>query len=120
MAKSTWQRAKFKNPEGGMNAAGVKKYKEENPGSNLRTGVDKTPTTPEELRRQGSFRVRFYGQDPLPPLKKPNGEPTRLALANTAWNGPVVKTEAQARKIAEAGRKQLEKAKATKSPPKKK
>ena len=65
---ATWQRKEFKNPEGGLNAKGVSQYKKENPGSKLKMGVDKTPKTPEEIRRQGQFLTRFYGRKDLPPL----------------------------------------------------
>lgn len=102
-----WTRKAGKDPEGGLNAKGVASYRKANPGSKLKTGVDKTPVTSEEKRRQGSFLARFYGRTKLPPLKKPNGEPTRFALANTKWNGPVVKSVAQARKLAAKGRRLL-------------
>ena len=67
--------------------------------------------TPEEMRRKGSWAVRFYGRSGrLPPLVK-NGEPTRFALTAAAWGEPVPKTIAAARKIAEKGRKLLDSAK---------
>ncbi|MDB6137010.1 MAG: hypothetical protein JWO94_82, partial [Verrucomicrobiaceae bacterium] len=63
----------------------------------------------EEMRRKGSWAVRFYGRDgDLPPLKNAKGEPTRYALSAAAWGEPVPKTEAAARKIASKGRKLLE------------
>lgn len=121
MAKSpAWQRKAGKNPKGGLNAKGVASYRKENPGSKLKTGVDKAPKTQEELRRQGSFKTRFYCKSPQPPFKKPNGEPTRHALANTAWNGPVVKNAAQAASVCAAGRAQLKRAKKMKEGAKKK
>ena len=61
------------------------------------------------MRRKGSWAVRFYGRKgPLPPLKKPNGEPTRFALTAAAWGEPVPETEAEARAIGEKGRNLLE------------
>ena len=64
--------------------------------------------TPEDLKRKGSWAVRFYGRAELPPFVKPNGEPTRFALSVHAWGEKVPRTEAAARKIAEKGRKLLE------------
>lgn len=106
-----WTRKEGKDPKGGLNQKGVASYRKANPNSKLKVGVDKTPKTSEEKRRQGSFLVRFYGRAELPPLKKPNGEPTRFALANTKWNGTVVKTVAQARQLASKGRRLLEQSK---------
>lgn len=106
-----WTRKEGKDPNGGLNSKGVASYRKANPNSKLKTGVDKTPVTSEEKRRQGSFLARFYGRSKLPPLKKPNGEPTRFALANTKWNGSVVKTVAQARQLANKGRKLLSQSK---------
>ena len=108
----TWQ--KHKNPKGGLTQKAVSVYRKENPGSKLKTGVDGAANTPEKLRRKGSFLARFYGRSKLPPLKKPNGEPTRLALANNAWGGSTVKTVAQARSLAARGRKMLARYKKTK------
>lgn len=104
-----------KDPEGGLTAAGRAKFRRED-GSNLKPGVTKAirDMTPEELKRKGSWAVRFYGRDPLPPLKKANGEPTRFALSAHAWGEKVPTTEAQARKIAEKGHRLLEKFKALK------
>ena len=64
--------------------------------------------TPQEMKRKGSWAVRFYGRDPLPPLVDANGRPTRLALSAHAWGEKVPTTEAQARRIAEAGRRLLD------------
>ncbi len=105
---SKWQRKEFKNPKWGLNAKWVAQYKKENPGSKLKMGVDKTPKTPEEIRRQWQFLTRFYGQSDLPPLVDDKGRPTRLALAASAWNSKVPKTEADARKLAKKGRKLLD------------
>ena len=52
--------------------------------------------------------VRFYGRKgKLPPLKKPDGTPTRFALTAAAWGEPVPTTVAAARKIAAKGRQLL-------------
>jgi hypothetical protein len=108
---AAWSRKEGKDPKGGLNAKGVASYRKQNPGSKLKTGVNKTPVSQSEKRRQGSFLSRFYGQSPLPPLKKPNGEPTRLALANNRWNGSTVKSKAQARSLNAKGKRLLESAK---------
>ena len=65
--------------------------------------------SPEEMRRKGSWAVRFYGRaGTLPALKDKNGQPTRFALTAAAWGEPVPKTAAAARKIAAKGRRLLE------------
>jgi Domain of unknown function (DUF6321) len=108
---AAWSRKEGKDAKGGLNAKGVASYRKANPGSKLKMGVNKTPVTVEEKRRQGSFLTRFYGETPLPPLKKPNGEPTRLALANNRWNGTTVKTVEQARSLYAKGKRLLEQSK---------
>lgn len=67
-----------KNPKGGLNAKGRAKYNSK--GANLKPPVDKKPTTPEQLKRQGMFLSRMYNRDKIPPLKKPDGSSTRYAL----------------------------------------
>lgn len=47
-------------------------------------------------------------RDPLPPLKDDKGKPTRFALSAHAWGEPVPGTEAAARRIAQRGRRLLE------------
>ena len=66
--------------------------------------------TPQEMKREGSWAVRFYGREKLPPLQK-NGKPTRFA----AWGETVPITEAAAPKIAAKGRKLLERYQQTKT-----
>ena len=68
---------KYQNPKGGLNEAG-RKYFENKEGGNLKAPV-KSGTNP----RRVSFAARFGGMDG--PMKKPNGDPTRLALALKAW-----------------------------------
>tara|TARA_R110002153_G_scaffold272952_1_gene442574 strand:- start:5 stop:277 length:273 start_codon:yes stop_codon:yes gene_type:complete len=68
---------KYQNPKGGLNAAGRKYYKRTE-GSNLKRPV-KSGTNP----RRVSFAARFGGM--AGPMKKKNGEPSRLALALKAW-----------------------------------
>ena len=98
-----------KNPAGGLTAAGRKEFARTE-GASLKPGVTKMDSemSPDEMRRKGSWAARFYGRAKLPPLVKPNGEPTRFALSAHAWGEKVPTTEAQARKIAEKGRKLLE------------
>jgi hypothetical protein len=101
-------KSEHKDPEGGLTAKGRAAYNKAT-GSNLKPGVRGEANTPEKMRRKGSWAVRFYGRKgPLPPLKKPNGEPTRYALSAAAWGEPVPKTEAEARAIATKGQKLLE------------
>ena len=102
----------LKNPNGGLTAAGRKFFKETQ-GSNLKPGVMKklSEMTPEDMRRKGSWAVRFYGRaGRLPPLIK-DGRPTRFALTAAAWGEPIPKNVTAARKIASKGRRLLEKAK---------
>ena len=74
---------KDKNPKGGLSQAGRNKYNNAT-GSNLKAPVGRTPKTPEEKRRQGSFLVRMGSS--AGPLKDEKGRPTRLKLSLEAWN----------------------------------
>ncbi len=65
-----------KNPKGGLSAAGRKHFNSK--GANLKPPVKKG-TNP----RRVSFAARFAGMKG--PMKKPNGEPTRKALALKKW-----------------------------------
>jgi len=98
----------YKDPEGGLTEAGRRKFERSGESKNLQPGVkDKTPTG-QALRRKGSFLTRFY-TNPSGPLQKPNGEPTRLALAANAWGEPVPRTRGAAARLAAKGRRMLEK-----------
>ena len=77
MKESAWQRKEGKNKTGGLNEKGRKSYERENPGSDL-----KAPQ-PEGGPRKRSFCARMGGVKG--PMKKPNGEPTRKALALRKW-----------------------------------
>jgi hypothetical protein len=85
---AAWQRKEGKNPEGGLNQKGVESYRRENPGSKLQTAVTTPPSklNPDSkaAKRRKSFCARMSGVDG--PMKKPNGEPTRKALALRKWN----------------------------------
>ena len=98
-----------KDPEGGLTAAGRAEFKRKD-GAHLKPGVTKPvrDMSPDEMRRKGSWATRFYGRDPLPALKDAKGKPTRFALSAHAWGEPVPRTEAAARRIAEKGRRLLE------------
>ena len=92
----------YENPKGGLTAAGRAKFKRED-GSDLKPGVRGAADTPEKMRRKGSFLARFYGRSKIPPLTKPNGEPTRYALAAHAWGEAVPTSLGAVRKLAAKG-----------------
>lgn len=106
--KAPASKAATRDPAGGLTAAGRTEYARTE-GAHLKPGVKKkvSEMTPEEMKRKGSWAVRFYGRDLLPPLVDRQGRPTRLALSAHAWGEKVPTTEAQARRIAEAGRRLL-------------
>jgi hypothetical protein len=64
--------------------------------------------TPQDMRRKGSWAVRFYGRKQLPPLVDGRGRPTRHALSAHAWGEPVPRTVAAARRIAAKGERLLQ------------
>jgi Domain of unknown function (DUF6321) len=96
------------DPRGGLTAAGRKAFARKD-GSHLKPGVTKQASemTPQEMRRKGSWAVRFYGRKSLPPLVDAKGRPTRHALSAHAWGEPVPKTVAAARRIAAKGERLL-------------
>ena len=100
--------AREKDPRGGLTAAGRKAFARKQ-GAHLRPGVTKRESemTPQEMRRKGSWAVRFYGRAKLPPLVDAKGQPTRHALSAHAWGEPVPKTVAAARRIAAKGERLL-------------
>ena len=68
----------------GMTAAGVRAYRAANPGSKLKTAVTgKVKPGSKAAKRRASFCARMSGMPG--PMKKPNGEPTRKALALKKW-----------------------------------
>jgi hypothetical protein len=70
----------------------------------------------EDMRRKGSWAVRFYGRKGrLPPLVDKDGAPTRFALTARAWGEAVPKTAAEARAIAAKGRQLLKQYRALKN-----
>jgi hypothetical protein len=107
----------LKDPSGGLTAKGRESFRRTQ-GAHLKPGVKKSvgDMSPEEMRRKGSWAARFYGRKgALPPLRKPNGTPTRFALTAAAWGEPVPRTVAAARKIAEKGRALLRRYERTQS-----
>jgi hypothetical protein len=77
MKSPAWTRKEGQNPKGGLNAKGRASYNAETGGS-LKAPV-KSGTNPRRI----SFAARFAGMKG--DMKKPNGEPTRKALALKAW-----------------------------------
>jgi hypothetical protein len=101
-------RAREKDPRGGLTAAGRKAFARKQ-GAHLKPGVTRKASemTPQDMRRKGSWAVRFYGRVKLPPLVDARGRPTRHALSAHAWGEPVPKTVAAARRIAAKGKRLL-------------
>ena len=85
---AAWHRKAGKSKSGGLNANGVASYRRENPGSKLQTAVTTKPSKlkagSKDAKRRKSFCARMGGVDG--PMKKPNGDPTRKALALRKWN----------------------------------
>lgn len=94
MKTGAWTRKEGQNSKGGLNAKGRASYNAET-GGNLKAPV-KSGTNP----RRVSFAARFSGMEGA--MKKPNGEPTRKALALKAWGFSSV---AEARKFANSHKK---------------
>ena len=101
-----------KDPKGGLTAEGRRIYNEAT-GGNLKPGVRGPADTPEKMLRKGSFLRRHFAT-PRGPVVDAHGEPTRQALEAAAWGEPVPKSEADERKLAEAGTELLEKYHASK------
>jgi hypothetical protein len=85
---AAWQRKEGKNPKGGLNAKGVASYRAANPGSKLKMAVTTKPSKlkagSKAANRRKSFCARMGGMPG--PMTKPNGKPTRKALALKKWN----------------------------------
>ena len=107
--KRTVTKAREKDPEGGLTAAGRSAFARKD-GSHLKPGVTKplSEMTPQDMRRKGSWAIRFYGRKKLPPLVDDRGRPTRHALSAHAWGEPVPRTVAAARRIAAKGERLLQ------------
>ena len=86
MAKTAaWQRKEGKNPKGGLNAKGRASYKAQT-GGTLKPPVSakQAAKSPRSAARRKSFCARLGGMPG--PMKKPNGKPTRKALALRKWD----------------------------------
>lgn len=85
---AAWRRSAGKSKKGGLNAKGVASYRRENPGSKLQMAVTTKPSKlkagSKAAKRRKSFCARMGGVKG--PMKKPNGKPTRKALALRKWN----------------------------------
>ena len=89
MSKGVSLRKEHKDPKGGLNEKGRRKYNEET-GGNLQAPVTKkTGLTKTEKARRKSFCARM--SKVKGPLKK-DGKLTRKALALRKWNCGSVKT----------------------------
>ena len=82
MKTPAWQRSAGKNPRGGLNAAGRASYKRET-GGTLKAPVKGAPSSPDEMRRKGSFLTRMGSMPGL--LTDEQGDKTRLKLSLEAW-----------------------------------
>jgi hypothetical protein len=85
---AAWRRKEGKDPEGGLNRKGIASYRKENPGSKLSMAVTTPPSKlkagSKAANRRKSFCARMGGMKGS--MKKPNGEPSRKALALRKWN----------------------------------
>ena len=85
---AAWQRSAGKDPKGGLNRKGIASYRSEHPGSKLSMAVTTKPSKldpdSKAAKRRKSFCARMGGVKGS--MKKPNGEPTRKALALRKWN----------------------------------
>ena len=74
---------KYQSPSGGLNAAGRKYFKRKT-GANLKAPVTgKVKRGSKAAKRRASFCTRMSGVKGA--MKKPNGQPTRKALALRKW-----------------------------------
>jgi hypothetical protein len=90
----------IKDPQGGLTAAGRAHFKRTE-GANLKPGVKSySGASTADKKRWTNWATRFAGRSDIPPLKKPNGEPTRFALMFRAWGEPVPSNESQVRAVA--------------------
>jgi len=88
MKTPAWTRKAGKSESGGLNKKGVASYRAANPGSKLKMAVTTSPSKlkpgSKDAKRRKSFCARMSGVKG--PMKKPNGQPTRKALALRKWN----------------------------------
>lgn len=91
MPSPAWQRKEGQNPAGGLNDKGRASYKAQT-GGTLKAPVRGRPSSPEQMRRKGSFLSRMGGSPG--PERESDGDPTRLLLSLKAW-GADSKAEAK-------------------------
>jgi hypothetical protein len=91
---AAWTKKEGQNSKGGLNQKGRDSYNKET-GGHL-----KAPVKSGDNPRRVSFAARFAGMKGA--MEKPNGEPTRKALALRAWGFGSVQA---ARKFAELHKK---------------
>ena len=90
----------IKDPQGGLTAAG-RDYFKRTEGANLKPGVrNYGAASTADKKRWTNWATRFAGRSDIPPLKKPNGEPSRFALMFNAWGESVPSNESQVRAVA--------------------
>jgi len=114
-------KVRLKDPRGGLTPKG-RQYFRRKEGAHLKPGVKKgsAEMTAEEMRRKGSWAVRFYGRRGTLPALVKEGKPTRFALTAAAWGEPVPRTVKAAHAIAAKGRRLLDRYRRAKSDAKKK
>ena len=88
---AAWTRKEGKNPEGGLNAAGVASYRAENPGSKLQTAVTTKPSKlkagSKAANRRKSFCARMGGMKKrLTSAKTARDPDSRINKALRKWN----------------------------------
>lgn len=86
-----WQKAKYKNPEGGLTKAGVMAYRRENPGSKLQTAVTTKPSKLKKgskaAKRRKSFCSRMKGMKKrLTSAETARDPDSRINKALRKWN----------------------------------
>jgi hypothetical protein len=100
-------KSKYRNPKGGLTAAGREHFKRTE-GANLKPGVKNVSKKGDaEKKRWARWAMRFY-TNPRGPMKNEKGEPTRLALMANAWGTKVPGTREEAQAIAARARKMME------------
>jgi hypothetical protein len=86
-----WQRKEGKNPEGGLNKAGVASYRRANPGSKLQTAVTTKPSKlkpgSKSAKRRKSFCSRMKGMKAkLTSAKTARDPDSRINKSLRKWN----------------------------------
>ena len=83
-----WNKVNHRDKTDGLSQKAVNAYRREHPGSKLKTAVTTKPSKlkagSKDAKRRKSFCARMGGMKGA--MKKPNGDPTRKALALRKWN----------------------------------